>query len=380
MFIEHESIPWSKPWLNNLESDSVSKIFETNWLSMGPCVKEFESKMATLVGSKFAVATNNGTSALEIALRAKNVGAGDTVVVPSFTYFATVSAVVRTGATPLFVDAGHDSFNLCPIDLATKISSNTKAVVYIDYGGFPANYVDIKNIAHAAGATVIHDAAQSLGTTRNGKSIVSEGDISTTSFHAAKLITTIEGGMIFCDDKELHEKIKRIRNQGEEYGQKYIHQDFGLNARMTDIQAAIGLVQLIKMGSILERRQELAENYTRMLNGFIDIKTHSSGYLDSDLAWMLYPILIKGRDKVAADLSAVGIDTRIAYPIPTYQQPCVSSKYPDLDSNCPRTEQICSQVLNLPMFHDMTELQQRRITDEIKKSVEKWHSFNEGEK
>ena len=138
---------------------------------------------------------------------------------------------------------------------------------------------------------------------------------------------------------------------------------------MTDIQAAIGLEQLKKLDAILARRRELAANYTHLFSDCSEIATHPVGVLDSALAWMFYPVLVSNRDRVAADLKAAGIDTRIAYAMPTYQQPCVVDKYLELKVHCERAEYICAHVLNLPMFHDMSEAQQRRVADEIKKSI-----------
>ena len=377
MSVLQNTIPWSTPWFNGLEAAGVASAFETTWLSSGPKVLEFETKMAALAGSKFASAVNNGTSALEIALQAKGIGPGDTVAVPAFTYFATISAVVRVGATPIFVDSEANSFNLCPQDLLAKLASNTKAVIYIDYAGLPANYAAIEKIARKANLIIIHDAAQSPGTTRQGKSIVSEGDISTTSFHAAKLMTTIEGGMIFCNDDQTHRKIKSLRNQGEGSGEKYVHTDFGTNARMTDIQAAIGLAQLDRLPAIVEKRQTLAKNYEKMLQGCPGLQMQQpSDFPESSLSWMLYPILIENRDAIAADLKAAGIDTRIAYARPTYRQPCVQEKYPHLKVSSPRAEYICSRILNLPMFHDMTESQQQRVSDAVKESADKYSNLS----
>jgi len=368
-------IPWSTIWLTDAEAAGVAQSFETTWLSMGPKVKAFEERMAAMVGAKYALAISNGTVALELSFQAMGIGPGDTVAVPAFTYFATISSVVKVGATPLFIDSAPGSFNMCAKDLADKVDSNTKAVVYIDYAGLPADYAAIEKVARDANLVIVHDAAQSPGTTRDGQSIVRDGDISTTSFHAAKLMTTVEGGMVFCNDEESYRQVQMLRNQGEAPGEKYVHRAFGTNARMTDMQAAIGLQQLSRLPSIVGKRRALANRYGQLFDGCDGVEVQRvEDFEGFELAWMLYPILVENRDAVAQDLKAEGIDTRIAYARPTHRQPCVQAKYSDLRVSSPRADYICDRVLNLPMFHEMTEAQQARVSEAVKRSVQKHRS------
>ncbi|MCX5713763.1 MAG: DegT/DnrJ/EryC1/StrS family aminotransferase, partial [Candidatus Omnitrophica bacterium] len=182
----------------------------------------------------------------DLALKALDIGPGDEVIVPAMTYVATVSAVLYQMAVPVFADIELETYNIDPLSVEKLITNRTKCILYIDYGGNPADHIQLKHISLKYGIPLVQDGAQSLGAVFKGERLCKQGLVSTTSFHVAKLITTVEGGMIFTNDDNIANDIRMRRNQGEDPHEKYIHRVLGTNARMTDLQAAIGLAQFKK--------------------------------------------------------------------------------------------------------------------------------------
>ena len=320
--MEKISIPWAKPSFDSNELNEVIDSFSSNWLTMGPKVNKFEKEMAHLLSVPFAIAVNNGTIALDIALKSIRIKPSDEVIVPAMTYFATASAVSYQYATPVFVDIDKESFNLDPKRIEDAISKKTKAILFIDYGGNPANFDSIKEISKKYNLSLLQDGAQSLGGIYKGKPMGAQAKISTMSFHMAKIITCVEGGMIFTHDKNLMSEVLSRRNQGEVGKENYNHVFLGTNARMTDIQAAIGLAQLKKLPIFLEKRKNIAKKYDELFNQYdLNVKTISTLRKNSINPYFLYPILIDNRDQIALYIKKkYGIDTRIAYSMPVYEQ------------------------------------------------------------
>lgn len=363
-------VPWAQPYVDVAELDAVKAVVESGWLSMGEKVRQLEQVWAAHLGARYAIAVANGTLALELALRASRIGPGDEVVVPAMTYIATVNAVVLCGARPIFADIEDQTYNLNPEDIAPRITRKTRAIVYIDYGGNPADADGIAAVGKEYGILVLQDAAQSLGGMQRGRPCGFDTGLSTTSFHIAKLVTTIEGGMVFTDDENLAQQLRLLRNQGEDPQRKYYHVAIGHNARMTDLQAAIGLAQFKKFPQILARRLELAMNYYQLLGGYPRIKLVPKRRGKDQNGMFFFPVLIPNRDQVAEKLREEGIDTRIAYPLPVYRQPAYQGLLPtDFVPNCPVAEEFTQRVLNLPMFHQMTRGQQEMVTSRLQKLV-----------
>lgn len=364
------NIPFAIPYINELELREVSDAISENWLSMGKRVRKLESLWAEYQRARHAVAVFNGTIALELALRVMNIGPGDEVIVPAMTYFATVSAVVLRGAKPVFADIEDKTYNLNPDDIAHRITSRTRAIIYIDYGGNPADATGILMTAQKHGIPVLQDAAQSIGGRIGGKPLGFEAELSITSFHTAKVVTTVEGGMIFTNDDSIARCLRILRNQGEDPERKYHHAMIGYNARMTDMQAAIGLVQFRKFDEIIARRAALAETYHQLLANQKNIGLITPRQGNDRNAWFFYPVLVPNRDKVASRLKEKGVETRIAYPMPVYRQPAILENLPrTTDPNCPVTEEFTSRVIDLPIFHQMTAAQQQYVAERLIESV-----------
>lgn len=350
------SIPWAKPELGKSEFNLIKDVFTKDMFTMGNNVKLFEKKMSNFCNSKYAIAISNGTVALDLALKAIGIQPKDEVIVPAISYFSTASAISYQKAIPVFVDIELDTYNLDPNKIEKAITKKTKAIIYIDYGGNPSNHEQIFKIAKKNNLIVINDAAQSLGAKKKGKNLGAFGHISTMSFHMAKMITTIEGGMIFTNNSRFYKKIISLRNIGEAKDKKYIHDEIGTNARMTEINAAIGIAQFEKLNSFIKNRKAVAKLYDSLIikNG-LPVTFTKKINKDSINAYFFYPILLKNRDKVANILKKkYFIDTRVAYPMPIYNQPVYKrNKKTFKKMKCPNAEKFSKEVLNLPMFPSM---------------------------
>jgi dTDP-4-amino-4,6-dideoxygalactose transaminase len=360
-----EKIPWAKPAIDDVELREVVACMNSGWLTSGPRVERFEQEMARRADRKFAVAVSNGTAALDVALRVLGIGRTDEVIVPALSYVATASAVAIVGAKPVFVDVDRRNLGLDPRLAADRVTHRTRAILCTDHGGNSCDYTQLTALAQRHHLPLILDGAQSIGATFNGKPALSYGLISTTSFHAAKTITTVEGGMLFTDDPSLARRMRIIRSQGEDPQRKYHHIELGHNFRMTELQAAIGLAQVTKLDALLADRQTLASRYRQEFAALgLPIPPGIPGGGNS---YFLFSLLAPQRDAIAARLKEQGIETRICYPLPLYHQPIFQS---DDKPFCPVTEETCNSILNPPMFFGLTHAQQRRIAAELRAALE----------
>jgi dTDP-4-amino-4,6-dideoxygalactose transaminase len=362
-----QKIPWAQPEIDEKEIKQVLDSFEADWLTMGPKVKKFEQVMADYVGASQAIAVNNGTVALDLALKSMGIGPGDEVIVPAMTYFSTASAVSYQHAFPVFVDIEPTSFNLDPNKVEEALSPKCKAIIFIDYGGNPADIEGLKEVADKHNLLLLQDAAQSLGGIYQTKALGAQTPISTMSFHMAKVMTTIEGGMIFTHSETVAEELRIRRNQGE--SAKYIHSHLGTNARMTDLCAAIGLAQFEKLPRMLKERQRIARLYDSHFEGHEKVEITSCQRPDSINAYFFYPVLVDSRDGVVDKLKAKGIDTRIAYPMPLYEQDLYCKGRGSRKMQCPVAEKFTSKVINLPIFPSLRDDQINLIASELLKAV-----------
>jgi dTDP-4-amino-4,6-dideoxygalactose transaminase len=361
-----ETIPWAKPAIDDAELNAVIACMKSGWLTSGPRVAQFEAEMAARAGRKFAVAVSNGTAALDVALRAARIGLGDEVIVPALSYVATASAVAIVGATPVFCDIEERNLGMDPASAAACVTPRTRAILCTDHGGNPCDFAALLSLAERCGVPLILDGAQSIGAMFNGKPALAHGMISTVSFHAAKTITTIEGGMVFTDDPALSRRMRIIRSQGEDPDRKYHHIELGHNFRMTELQAAIGLAQLGKLDTLLTDRRRLAEQYHAELAD-LGLRT-PGGVPGGENSFFLYSLLVPDRDRIAQRLKARGIETRVCYPKPLYAQPILSQYKTE---PCPVAEKTCEVILNPPMPFDPTRMQQHRIGQELREATRK---------
>ena len=361
-------IPWAVPYIGAEEAEEVADSIRANWLTMGPKVRRLEEEFAEYLGVKHAIAVTNGTAALDVALKVLGITPDDEVIVPAFTYIATANAVLYQHAKLVLADIEPKTFNIDPEDVERRITPQTRCIMPIDYGGQSADYEALTFLAKKHGLYLVEDGAESLGAEYKGQKLCTFGDISTISFHAAKVITTVEGGMVLTNNDEYARIARIIRNQGEDPANKYHHPYLGHNYRMTDLHAGIGLAQFNRLEKVLERRAEISDYYTRSLNQFKDVLTLPQVSPGNKPAWFFYPILAANRDKIIEYLSEKGVDVRVAWPLPIHQQPL----YEKIMGNVsyPVAEEIAGTVLNLPLYYEMTEQDLLYVVTHLKDAIE----------
>jgi perosamine synthetase len=364
-----ESIAWSVPEVRDDELAEVVGSFQADWLTMGPKVKAFERVMADYLRVPHAVAVTNGSVAIDLALQVFGIGYGDEVIVPSLTYYATAAAVSRLGAVPVFVDVEAAAWNLDAARIEEAIGPRTKAILFIDYGGNPADVDAILAVGRRHGLEVIQDAAQSLGGIYKGSPLGAQTRVSTMSFHMAKVVTTVEGGMVFTHDERIANELRICRNQGE--SAKYLHSHLGTNARMTDLNAGIGLAQFRKLPWLLGERKRVADHYARRFAGCNRIATPICRHEDSAHSNFLYSIEVPDRDGVVAALREARIDTRICYPMPLYRQGLYANgRLPSRHYASPVSERVAANSVALPIFPALRPDQVDRIADIVLRAIQ----------
>lgn len=357
-------IPVYQPELSGNEKTYVMECLDTSWISSrGRFIPEFESKFCQAVGSHFAASVSNGSVALHLALLALDIGPGDEVIVPSFTYVASVNAIRYVGATPVFVDIEPQSWQMDCTGIEDKISENTKAIMAVHIYGHPCDMYSAKRIAEKHGLYLIEDCAEAFGSKIDGIHVGNFSDIATYSFFGNKTITTGEGGMVVSKNGELDRRIRHLKGQGLMDGREYWHDIVGYNYRMTNICAAIGLAQLENAGSFLKRKQDIAIYYTKNLNDLpIDFQFVSHGIEHS---WWMFSILTKNviqRDALRRYLQAEGIETRPLFN-PVHMMPMYSQD----NFTLAVTESIYCRGINLPSWPGLSDQQLSQIVSSIRK-------------
>jgi len=332
---------------------------------MGDKVRELEILLSNIVQSVYSVAVNSGTAALDTALKLIGVGKGDEVVIPALSYIATGNAVLYQNATPVFADIDPERYTISPDSVRQKITSKTKAVIAIDYAGQAADYDGLRDVLKGKNIYLVEDGAPGLGGKYKGKPLCSRGDVSITSFHMAKMFTSIEGGMVFTERKDWDQTAKMMRSQGENPSTKYHHPVLGHNYRMSDLHAAIGLEQIKRFEIVLNKRRKLAHRYSDTLGEVnrIHLPKVAEG---NEHAWFLYPILVARRDKTAAGLREKGIETNISWPMPIYEQK-IYQKYHRQE--CPVAKSLAQRVLCLPLYYEMTDNEHDYVVERLIEAV-----------
>jgi len=345
-------IPWAKPFVGAEEIAAVLSALTERRMSMGADVRSFERQTAEMVGRAHGIAVANGTVALDVAMKLIDLRAGDEVLVSSLSYIATTNCIFWQGARPVFADVDPVTLNIDPRDAASRVTARTRALIVADYCGSPVDYDALTRLCDRHGLQLVVDGAQSLGAYFRGRPTISHGIVATTSFHTAKAMICGEGGMVFCDADALAERARKLRGQGEIPGRKYVHDTLAYNYRLTEIAAAIGRVQLGRAPEILARRAALAERYTEQLSTLAEVQPTGHSPFGTP-AWFSFAVRVPNRDAVAERLRELGVETRSLYPLPAYRQPI--AEYQELaPSLCPQAELASSEVLNLPMFYEMT--------------------------
>ncbi|MEU5385324.1 DegT/DnrJ/EryC1/StrS family aminotransferase [Kitasatospora sp. YST-16] len=374
------TIPVMIPWLGEEEAEAAAAAVRSGWVAQGPRVAAFERAFAEHLGVPHAVAVSSCTTALHLAMIGAGVGPGDEVVVPSLSFIATANAVTYVGATPVFADVDPATGNLTPDTVAPLLTERTRAVVAVDQGGVPVDLDAIAALVEPRGITVVQDAACAAGSVYRGRPAGAGAELAAYSFHPRKLLTTGEGGMVTCRDGELAARLRRLREHGMSVsaadrhagaggaGAVETYDEIGYNHRMTDVQAAIGLVQLGKLPAMTARRRELAARYRELLGaelaaGLVGDPAHGSTNFQS--LWLLLPAGAPDRGEVLARLAADGVSARRGIMAAHLEAPYKGTARVPL----PVTETLTARTLILPLYHSLTHGQQEHVVAALKAAL-----------
>jgi len=367
-----EVIPLCRPYLSEEEELAAIEVLRSGWLMQGARTAEFEKLVAERVGARHAIALNSGTSALTLALMAAGIGPGDRTIVPSYSFVATANSTVHVGAEPVFVDIGADDCNIDPSRIEDAIDSTTRAIVVVHQFGFPADMEPILAVAEKHGLLVVEDAACSLGSSYRGKQTGGFGDAACISFHPRKIVTTGEGGMLLTDSDETADRVRSLRNHGLPSSTKKAEcAEAGYNYRMTDIQAAIGIVQLGKLDEIIRLRTRLVERYTKAISQMSAFKlpTWPAGSVPNFQSFVAE--LADGsadRDALLAFMNGRGIGCGPGI-CPIHMQPVYAEKHSA--DHLPETLRAAERSFLLPLYPGMTDDELDFVVDSLKEWLSK---------
>ena len=364
-------IPISKPWITKREIELIQEqLLRSNLTSSsiegGKIVQELERKIASFLKVKHVIAVNSGTSALLASLMALNISSGDEVIVPSFTFMATANAVLMVGAKPVFADITLDNYGLDPKDVERKITSKTKAIIVVHLYGYPAHIEQLLELAEKHNLAVIEDTAQALGSSVKGKYVGTFGLLGCFSMYPSKLITTAEGGFITTNDESLAQKLRMIRNHGQ--SEPYTPSILGLNLRLPELLAAIGIAQMERIEEIIRRRRHIAEIYSQNLpNEDLVIPTEPNHV---KFNWNYYTVRVNpgiDREKLVQTLNSKGVGATVYYRVPIHRTPLYQKL--GFKSILPNTELAAKTVVSLPIYPEMTKEDAEYVIEVLKTSL-----------
>ncbi|MFE6646214.1 DegT/DnrJ/EryC1/StrS family aminotransferase [Nocardioides sp. NPDC057772] len=364
-----------QPWLGEEEVAAVTEVLRSGWVAQGPRVAEFERRFAASQQAAHAVATSSCTTALQLALVVAGVRPGDDVVVPSFSFIATANAAVYLGARPVFADVSAVTGNLTAATVQEALTPRTTAVIVVDQGGVPVDLDAIREVCDPLGIVVIEDAACGAGSTYRGRPVGAGAEIAAWSFHPRKILTTGEGGMLTTSREEWAVRARKLREHAMSVSAADRHaslvsppesyDEVGFNFRMTDLQAAVGLVQLSRLPEVVARRRELAAVYAKAvaeIEGLRAVADPAWGTCNFQSFWIeIGSTYGTDREGLLTALAEAGISARRGI-MAAHRQPAYASSGVSL----PATEHLTDTTLILPLFHQMSDSEQARVIDVLR--------------
>lgn len=360
-------IPIAQPLVGEEEKRAVLEVLGSGQLAQGSKTADFEDGFAAFAGTSHAVAVSSGTAALIVALQASGVRPGDEVITTPFSFIATATSIVACGAKPVFVDIDEFDGNLDPDKVEAAITPKTKAVMPVHLYGHPARIDELLELCNRHDLALVEDAAQAHGAAHGDRPVGSFG-VGCFSFYPTKNMTTGEGGIITTSDPEIAARARIIRNHGQK--ERYIHESFGLNWRMTDIAAAIGLVQLSHLDAWNERRIANANLLTKQIRSSAarDLVTVPDTREGDRHVFHQYTVRVLDRDRIQAQLRELGVGSAVHYPIPIHRQP-VMSKLGFDQFSLPVAESLAGKVLSLPVHPGVSEAAVGRVVGALEAAV-----------
>ncbi|NDJ52329.1 MAG: DegT/DnrJ/EryC1/StrS family aminotransferase [Chloroflexi bacterium] len=357
--------------LDEHDIDAVMAVLASGRLALGPYMREFEEMMAAFAGVKHGVGVSSGTAALHLIVRSLDLQPGDEVLVPSFTFAASVNVLLFERLLPVFVDIEPDTFNLDPADIERKISPKTKAIMVVDVFGHPAPWDELLALAKQHNLHLIDDCCEAIGAEYKGKRIGQFGDAGAFAFYPNKQMTTGEGGIIVTDDDRIAELCRSMANQGRgQMGAWLVHERLGFNYRFNEMAAALGIAQLKRLETFMAKRAHVAGMYQAALAGVEGLRPPIVRS-EVKMSWFVYVILLNegyDRDQVMAAMQEQGVPSR-GYFAPIHLQPYMKD-YPSRGGDSlPITESVAQRTIALPFHNNITEGQVDQVAEALKQTL-----------
>jgi perosamine synthetase len=359
-------IPVNEPLLDGNEKKYLCECIDAGWISSeGPFVRELEERFAARVGRQYGVSLCNGSAALDVAVAALKIGAGDEVILPAFTIISCAAAVVRAGAVPVLVDCDPATWNMETGQIEARITSRTKAIMVVHIYGLSVDMAPVQVLAKKHGLFIIEDAAEAHGLTCRGRPCGSFGEISTFSFYPNKLVSTGEGGMVLTDDTALADRCRSLRNLCFQAGRRFYHEELGWNFRLSNLQAAVGLAQLERIDDFIARKRRMGRRYRALLEDLPGLHQPLAATVWAENIYWVYGLCLK--DDVPLDaaqvmnrLGKLGIATRPFF-WPLHEQPVFRKLGLFIGESYPVSERLARRGFYLPSGLALTEDQMDRV-------------------
>ncbi len=366
----------SRPDITEKEIEAVTEVLRGPNLSLGPKLPEFEEAFCAYLGRKRAVAVNSGTSGLFLSMLAMGIGPSDEVITTPFTFIASTTTIMMTGAKPVFADIDPVSLNIDPAQIESKITAATKAILPVEVFGNPAGFDTICEVAKKHNLPIIEDSCEALGSVLNGRKVGTFGAMSLFAFYPNKQITTGEGGMILTDDDALADMCVSLRNQGRGKGTGWLgHERLGYNYRLSDINCALGIVQLSRIEQIKTKRRQVAKWYQQMLaeDDRLIVPVETEG---CEMSWFVFVVRLAERfsrhqrDDVLDEMRNRGIQVSNYFP-PVHLQPFMARQFGYREGDFPVTESVCKSTIALPFYNNLTKDEVSIVCTELKQVLDK---------